>query len=139
MKKILLLTHQLLKAHRNYQNLKLTVIIFLIALSFNKALAQNTLKLDERNGFKTLIFETTLDEIKAKHKLKHIETDKKNKSSIYSLKDLHDYTILDVEPSSIYLFFFDNKLKQITVKMPDQPAFINGAPNSYRINLAFKT
>lgn len=116
----------------------LIAITLLITLIINSSFAQDLQKLDERHGFKKLILGLPLEMVRDKEKLKHIETDKKAKTSVYSIKNLSDYTISGFEPAYINLLFFKEKLMQITVKMPNQPININGALNKAHGNLWIK-
>lgn len=114
---------------------------FLLIFISNISFGQDLKKLDERRGFKRLTLGLPLQVVKGSDKLKHIETNKKNQTSEYSVKDLSDFTISGFQPAYINLHFFKDKLMQISIKMPDQPINVNGVLNKAHGNLwskAFK-
>lgn len=116
----------------------LTIIVLVIILISNGSHAQELQKLDERNGFKRLILGTSLEMVKQNDKLKQLDADKKKKTSTYSVRDLSEYTISGFEPAYVNLLFFDEKLMQVTIKMPNQPLNINGVQNKAHGNLWIK-
>lgn len=116
----------------------LTTTLLLIFIS-NISFGQDLRKLDERRGFKRLVLGLSLQAIKEREKLKHIETDKRKQASVYTVKNLSDFTISGFEPEFINLLFFREKLMHIVVKMPNQPINVNGELNKAHGNLWIKT
>lgn len=94
--------------------------ISIIILCYTNLYSQDIKKLDEKNGFKGLVLGNSIDQLMKIVKLKKIENRRKEKLEVFRIKDPTSFTILDFKPDYINLIFFNNKLMEIAIKMPDQ-------------------
>lgn len=98
-------------------NIKPILLALGLMLSSSIAFCQDTSVLDLHNGFGSLSFGKTLDELKKVTALKRIIKSSKTKEEVYTIKNVSDFSVYNYRIHTINLHFYQEQLYKIEIQI----------------------